>query len=54
MEQDEEGTLEKVKTLQREIIERKVNTHHGRIVKTKAGYFVEKPVLEPRTRSQIH
>src|SRR5688500_1157796 len=44
MEQDEEGTLAQIKALQREIIEPKVNEHHGRIVKTTGdGFLIEFP-----------
>jgi adenylate cyclase len=42
MEKDEEGTLEKVKALQREVIEPKVAAHLGRIVKiTGDGFLIE-------------
>src|SRR5918993_3841591 len=42
MEKDEEGTLAKIKALQREVIEPKVTQHHGRIVKTTGdGLLVE-------------
>src|ERR687891_39552 len=42
MEKDEEGTLEQIKNLQREIIEPKVRDHYGRVVKTTGdGFLVE-------------
>src|ERR671912_2036909 len=42
MEKDEEGTLAKIKALQREVIEPKVAQHHGRIVKTTGdGFLIE-------------
>src|SRR5918993_4820646 len=42
MEKDEEGTLVKIKALQREVIEPKVAQHHGRIVKTTGdGFLIE-------------
>ena len=31
---DEEGTLERLKTLRREVLDPKIADHHGRIVKT--------------------
>ncbi|WP_162820732.1 adenylate/guanylate cyclase domain-containing protein [Microvirga calopogonii] len=34
MGQDEEGTLARIKSLRREVIEPKVDAHHGRVVKT--------------------
>jgi adenylate cyclase len=34
MEADEEGTLERLKTLRRELVDPKIAEHHGRIVKT--------------------
>jgi adenylate cyclase len=39
---DEEGTLERLKTLRHELIDRKIANHHGRIVKTAGdGLLVE-------------
>ena len=39
---DEEGTLERLKTLRRELIDPKIAEHHGRIVKTTGdGLLVE-------------
>ena len=37
MGRDEEGTLAKIKSLRREVIEPKANEHHGRTFKTSAG-----------------
>ena len=34
MGQDEEGTLARIKSLRREVIEPKVKEHHGRVFKT--------------------
>src|SRR3712207_1760101 len=42
MGRDEEGTLERVKSLRREVIEPKVAEHHGRVFKTTGdGVLVE-------------
>src|SRR5919107_2124132 len=42
MGQDEEGTLARIKSLRREVIEPKVNEHHGRIFKTTGdGFLIE-------------
>ena len=42
MGQDEEGTLARIKPLRREVIEPKVQEHHGRVVKTTGdGLLVE-------------
>src|SRR5438477_215263 len=39
---DEEGTLERLKALRRQLIDPKINEHHGRIVKTTGdGLLVE-------------
>ena len=39
---DEEGTLERLKTLRRELVDPKIAEHHGRIVKTTGdGLLVE-------------
>ena len=42
MGQDEEGTLARIRALRRDVIEPKVQEHHGRIVKTTGdGFLVE-------------
>ena len=42
METDEEGTLERLKALRRELLDPKIAEHHGRIVKTTGdGLLVE-------------
>nr|MDQ5812363.1 adenylate/guanylate cyclase domain-containing protein [Actinomycetota bacterium] len=42
MERDEEGTLARLKALQRDLLEPRVRVHQGRIVKrTGDGYLVE-------------
>src|SRR5829696_6421727 len=42
MGQDEEGTLARIKSLRREVIEPKVKEHHGRVFKvTGDGFLVE-------------
>ena len=42
MEADEEGTLERLKALRRELIDLKIAEHHGRIVKTTGdGLLIE-------------
>src|SRR5215203_505740 len=42
MGQDEEGTLARIKSLRREVIEPKVQEHHGRVFKTTGdGFLVE-------------
>jgi adenylate cyclase len=42
MERDEEGTLRRLKSLQRDLIEPRVREHHGRIVKTTGdGFLIE-------------
>src|SRR5829696_55041 len=42
MGQDEEGTLARIKSLRREVIEPKVKEHHGRVFKTTGdGFLVE-------------
>src|SRR5918997_3675827 len=42
MGQDEEGTLAHIKSLRREVIEPKVQAHHGRVFKTTGdGVLVE-------------
>jgi adenylate cyclase len=41
---DEEGTLERIKSLRRDVIERKVQEHHGRVFKTTGdGVLIEFP-----------
>ena len=39
MGQDEEGTLARIRALRRDVIEPKVQEHHGRIVKTTGDGF---------------
>ena len=42
MERDEEGTLKRLKTTQRDLVEPRVREHHGRIVKTTGdGFLIE-------------
>src|SRR5215207_10528847 len=42
MGQDEEGTLARIRVLRRDVIEPKVQEHHGRLVKTTCdGFLVE-------------
>ena len=42
MGQDEEGTLARIRALRRDVIEPKVQEHHGRLVKTTGdGFLVE-------------
>jgi class 3 adenylate cyclase len=42
MERNEEGTLARLKALQRELLEPRVSAHHGRVVKTTGdGFLVE-------------
>ncbi len=42
MGQDEEGTLARIKSLEREVFEPKVKEHHGRVFKTTGdGFLVE-------------
>jgi adenylate cyclase len=42
MERNEEGTLARLKTLQRDLLEPRVSAHHGRVVKTTGdGFLVE-------------
>jgi adenylate cyclase len=42
MEADEEGTLERLKALRREVLDQQLAEHHGRIVKTNGdGLLVE-------------
>jgi adenylate cyclase len=52
---DEEGTLDRLKALQRELLDPKIAEHHGRIVKTGgAPEITEKPILSPRQRGETH
>ena len=42
MGKDEEGTLARIKSVQRDVIEPKVNEHHGRLFKTTGdGFLIE-------------
>ena len=42
MERNEEGTLTRLKALQRDLLEPRVSAHHGRLVKTTGdGFLVE-------------
>ena len=42
MERNEEGTLARLKALQRDLFEPRVSAHHGRVVKTTGdGFLVE-------------
>jgi adenylate cyclase len=46
MERNEEGTLARLKALQRDLFEPRVIAHHGRLVKTTGdGFLVELRVL---------
>jgi class 3 adenylate cyclase len=46
---DEEGTLERLKALRRELLDPKIAEHHGRIVKTTGdGLLVEFPASSTR------
>ena len=40
MGQDEEGTLARIRALRRDVIEPKVQEHHGRLVKTTGDGFL--------------
>ena len=56
MGQDEEGTLARIKTLRRDIIEPKAGEHHGRIFKTTGdGFLVEffSPVEAVRFAAEV-
>jgi adenylate cyclase len=56
MEKDEEGTLRRVKTLQREVIEPRVKERGGRLVKTTGdGFLIEfsSPVEAVRCAMEI-
>src|ERR1041385_6181307 len=51
---DEEGTLTRLKTLRRELIDPKIAEHHGRIVKTTGdGLLLEFPSVVDAVRSVI-
>jgi class 3 adenylate cyclase len=54
MEADEEGTLARLKSLRRELIDPKINEHHGRIVKTTGdGALVEFPSVVEAVRCAV-
>ena len=51
---DEEGTLERVKALRRELVDPKITEHHGRIVKTTGdGLLVEFPSVVDAVRCAV-
>jgi adenylate cyclase len=51
---DEEGTLERLKALRRELLDPKVSEHHGRIVKTTGdGMLVEFPSVVDAVRCAV-
>jgi adenylate cyclase len=51
---DEEGTLERLKALRRELVDPKIAEHHGRLVKTTGdGLLVEFPSVVDAVRSAI-
>src|SRR5215831_14569107 len=51
---DEEGTLERLKTLRRELIDPKIAEHHGRLVKTTGdGLLVEFPSVVDAVRCAV-
>jgi adenylate cyclase len=51
---DEEGTLERLKALRRELIDPKIAEHHGRIVKTTGdGMLVEFASVVDAVRSEV-
>jgi adenylate cyclase len=57
MEQDEEGTLARIKSLRREVIDPNVKEHHGRVCKaTGNGARVEfgSPVEAVRCAVEVH
>jgi adenylate cyclase len=39
---DEEGTIERLKDLRRELIDPNIAQHHGRIVKTTGGRYTDR------------
>jgi adenylate cyclase len=54
MEADEEGTLERLKALRRELVDPKIAQHHGRIVKsTGDGLPVEFPSVVDAVRCAV-
>src|SRR6202040_1391816 len=54
MEADEEGTLERLKALRRELVDPKIAQHHGRIVKsTGDGLLVEFPSVVDAVRCAV-
>ena len=51
---DEEGTLERLKALRRELLDPKITEHHGRIVKTTGdGMLVEFPSVVDAVRCAV-
>ena len=51
---DEEGTLERLKALRRELVDPKISTHHGRVVKTTGdGLLVEFPSVVDAVRCAV-
>jgi class 3 adenylate cyclase len=49
---DEEGTLERLKALRRELVDPKIDEHHGRIVKTTGDGMLADPLkLKPEVNS---
>src|SRR5215471_17149244 len=51
---DEEGTLERLKALRRELIDPKIAEHHGRLVKTTGdGLLVEFPSVVDAVRCAV-
>ena len=51
---DEEGTLERLKALQHELVDPKIAEHHGRIVKTSGdGILVEFPSVVDAVRCAV-
>ena len=51
---DEEGTLERLKALRRELVDPKIAEHHGRIVKTTGdGLLVEFPSVVDAVRCAV-
>src|SRR5499427_3143561 len=51
---DEEGTLERLKALRRELVDPKIAEHHGRLVKTTGdGLLVEFPSVVDAVRCAV-
>ncbi len=51
---DEEGTLERLKALRRELVDPKISAHHGRVVKTTGdGLLVEFPSVVDAVRCAV-